>query len=330
MKLALFAMALILTAHSYSLAADISGDNGRSSSSASELSDSVRRSIESRKSDTTSKSSDKTNSTSKRSNKSRSRDGKLDLTLPARALIPEEIVYVQPVDFDLAAKVEADGNIDQTYNDILEQAKRSSAYIDSLQNGADIEEAVRLYIVHLAKFGARAGQAQIILNSYFAKLGGSRKKAGTLKITTIGADDLAPLAAQAWVAAASITDNRIERGLMEIVSNQDRCRFSPEGDIVCGKTTLKLSTPPLLRHAGIVWYSADQFAGLGGNYSVSTSWSLSDSFEKSAGISDATRKEVAELESRGDSQEAAQTKRKSMSKDRGSKVSISPSKFIKH
>jgi len=323
-KLLIVAGVAIITTSSLAYSADVSSDITHGKSDSQDQSVSLRTSVEKKISASKSESHDSSNSSSRRKNNSKSRDGKLDLTLPFRAFIPEDVEYRQAADLGLAASVEGGGMINTTMAEWYDQAKKSSAFISSFAN----EDPIRDYIEELARFGARAGQAQINLNKYFAELGAKKAKNGVTEVTQLGADDLAPIAVEAWVAAESITDSRIKAGLAAILRYKSECRFTSSGDVDCGNILLSLSSPPSLKLRGMVWYGQDQFAGLSGNYAVSSSWSLSDTFEKAQGVSNAKRSEVSDLLAKGKATEAADSRRKSISKDRSSKASVSPSKFI--
>jgi hypothetical protein len=323
-KLLIMTVAAIITTSSLAYSADVSSDTTRGKSDSQDQSVSLRTSVEKKISASKSESHDSSNSSSRRKNNGKSRDGKLDLILPFRAFIPEDVEYRQAADLGLAASVEGGGMINTTVAEWFDQAKKTSAAIGSF---ADLAPIVN-YIEELARFGARAGQAQINLNKSFARLGAKKAKNGVTEVTQLGADDLAPLVVEAWIAAESITDNRIKAGLGAILRYNAICRFTPAGDVACGDLILSLSSPPSLKLRGLVWYGQDQFAGLSGNYAVSSSWSLSDTFEKAQGVSNAKRSEVSDLLAKGKATEAADSRRKSISKDRSSKASVSPSKFI--
>jgi len=111
------------------------------------------------------------------------------------------------------------------------------------------EEALRNYIKTIVCFGARAGQAQILLNNWIRKIGGVKQlKGGEYEITGLGADDLVSLAAGAWLQAEKITDTRIKRDLDRILSDKSPCRLAGNtSTVVCGAVVVELAAPPSMR-----------------------------------------------------------------------------------
>ncbi|WP_281184734.1 hypothetical protein [Trichlorobacter lovleyi] len=284
---------------------------------------SIKRSLENRISDTKSRGTESTSGRSSKNSGSIGGNSGLDLSIPARALIPEEINYMLPVDFGLAAKAEDTGWVNTTEQSWLDQQAKSGGRVASFAD----EAALRRYINTVASFGARAGQAQILLNSWITKIGGVRKsKGGDYEITGLGADDLVSLAAAAWIQAENVTDRRIKQDLDRILADKTPCRLAGDtSKVQCGVTVIQLNAPPELRFRAVEWYGG-AFAGINATYKVSSSWSWQKALEDSTGSSSFTRRTADELEAQGNAFDATMTRKQAVERSKSNKSTFSSGK----
>ncbi len=302
--------------------AEITSESGRGNTQSQDRIMSLKKSIENKISDTSSRGSESTDSHSKKNNGSKGGNYGLDLQIPARALIPEDIEYQLPVDFGLTAR-ERDGWINMTEQQFYDQAAKSEVMISSFAN----EAALRRYLIDVATFGARAGQTQIYLNEWIGKIGRLKKnRAGDYEVIGLGADDLISLAAGAWIKSEHITDKRIKRDLDAIKRDRTPCRLGGNTQTIqCGAIVLSLTAPPALRFRQVEWFGGS-FAGIGGNYKVSSSWSWQKTLEDSRGTSSFARKTSDELEAKGDAFDATMTRKQAVEKTNTNKSTMSSGK----
>lgn len=285
---------------------------------------SIKKSIENKVSDTKSRGTE--SNTNRSSKKSGSLGGStsLDLTIPARALIPDEVEYRLPVDFGLAVKPEPGWmGIDQYALAVLEAHAKAGVEVSNITD----EAAVRRYLHTVAIFGARAGQAQIYLNNWIAKIGRIKKgRAGDYEVQGLGADDLVTLAAGAWIQADKITDARIRTDLDAILNDRTPCRLAGDTSTVqCGAAVLQLAAPPTLRYRAVEWFGG-AFAGINGSYKVSSAWSWQRALEDGQSSSSFARRTADELEAQGDAFDATMTRKQAVERSRHNKSSLSGGK----
>jgi len=86
----------------------------------------VKKSIESKVSDTTSRGAETSNTIGKKRSGTLGGTYGLDLQIPARALIPDDVTYKVAADLGLAPQVD-EGGIDVTAQQILDQSAKSGA-----------------------------------------------------------------------------------------------------------------------------------------------------------------------------------------------------------
>ena len=228
-----------------------------------------------------------------------------------------------PVDFGLAAQNDDSGWVNTTDQGWLEQQAKSGRKVSAITD----ESALRRYINTVASFGARAGQAQILLKNWINKIGGVQKaKGGEYEITGLGADDIVSLAAAAWLQAENITDRRIKQDLERILSDKTPCRLSGDvANIACGAMVINLAAPPSLRFRTVEWYGG-AFAGISTSYKVSSAWSWQKALEDSTGSNSFTRRTADELEAQGNAFDATMTRKRAVERSRTNKSTMSSGK----
>lgn len=322
MKTALVLLSIIITSTAF--AADFSVDTNEGKNNNQDRTPTTKFLYDYKKSDLNSSGSDTTNSSNDKRGGNVGGGGGLDLSIPAKALLAEEIFYKQAADFGLSAQ-NREGWIDTSMQEFLNQAAKSGVLVATVTD----ESLVRNYLLEVAKYGARAGQAQLLLNSWISQVGKIRKsKSNDYEVTGLGAADLVTLAAGAWMQAEKITDNRIRRQLDEIVTDKTPCRmFGEPTTIQCGATVFQITAPPSLKYKGVGWYG-DAYAGVSGVYKVSSNWSWSKALEYTTGNSSFTKKQADELESQGHALEAVLTRKTAVERSKASKTNMGPSKFM--
>jgi hypothetical protein len=309
--------------------ADVSNETSAGRSLVKDRHMSLKNSIESKVSELKSIGRDRTWSTNTKKSAQRGGSTGLDLAVPARSLVPEEIEYKLPADFGLAVLMK-NGMIDLTTAEYLSQAAKTGASVRDVA-GVDSEIAVKVYIYHISQFAARVAQSQLLLNDWIGQIGGIKRRGGVYEVTGLGADDLVTLATGAWEAACAMGDNfkdtRIRRDFQAI--NYDnaaaQCRLSGDNSVACGPVVIHLSAPPTLKFRGVVWYG-ETFAGISGSYKVSSNWSWQRAAEDSAGSSAFVKQSSDEAESEGRALEAVQMRKKAVEKSRSNKASLGTNK----
>ena len=319
-------ISFVILAQSIPVVAEVSTDSSRGNTAGQDRTMSLKKSIENKISNLTSHGSDSTASRTDRLNGSLGGGGGLDLSIPSRALIPEDIIqYKLPADFGLAAR--ANGAwINTSYQEYISQQAKSGALVSNIA-GENGEKDLREYLYSVATFGARAGQAQIILNNWAAKIGKiKRSKSGALEVSGLGSDDLVTLAAGAWQKAEYLTDTRLLSDLDNIRNDQTSCRLSGDpATIQCGAAVLHLSTPPSLKYRDVDWYGG-AFAGINGIYKVSSSWSWSKALENAKSNSTFVKKQADELEASGEAFDAVMARKQAVEKSRTNRSTLSSGK----
>lgn len=307
--------------------AEVTSESGRGQQQGQDRMMSIKKSIENKVSDTKSRGVESTSGRSSKNSGSVGGNSSLDLHIPARVLIPEDIDYMLPADFGLAARSDDSGWVNTTEQGWLEQQAKSGRKVSAIAD----ESTLRNYINTVAGFGARAGQAQILLNNWISKIGGVRKaKGGDYEITGLGADDLVSLAAAAWIQAENITDRRIKQDLDRILLDKTPCRLSGDvANIACGATVINLAAPPSLRFRTVEWYGG-AFAGINATYKVSSSWSWQKALEDSTGSSSFVRRTADELEAQGNAFDATMTRKQAVERSRSNKSTFSSGKPGSH
>lgn len=318
----LLVTSLLLLALVVPASAEVTSETGTGQTEGRDKVMSIKKSIETKVSDTKSRGSESNRSASSKSSGTLGGNTSLDLTIPARALIPDDVEYLLAADFGLAAQ-DRGGWIYTTDQQALEQAAKSGLRVSEITD----EAQVRDYLHRVAMFGARAGQAQIILNNWIGRIGSLKKsKTGDYEVSGLGADDLITLAAGAWIQAEEITDRRIRRDLDAILSDKTPCRLAGEASTIsCGSIVLKLTAPPALQYRQTDWFGA-AFGGINGSYKVSSAWSWQRALEDGQSSSSFARVTADELEARGDAFDATMTRKQAAERSRTNKTSVGTGK----
>lgn len=336
MRAAAIGAVAVLLAATAAGAAEFSAETSEDLKTSKEKTMTIKKNVE-KKSSTTRKTG-RSNSTGRDQTRSKSdkqsgtlgRNEALDLSLPAQAIFTfPAITYLLPVDFGWTGEL-PNGAVNTTRADFYRQRAGSNSTLEPEE-----QQKVRAYVNDIATTGAQIGQAMLNLQQDIGQIGKlERDGKGNIEVRGIGADDLQILATGAFLRSGNITDRRISAKLTEIRNDRAPCRFQGDTNrIQCGRASLDLATPPVLRIDGVEWFGSS-FAGLSGSYKVSSSWSWAKALEDAKGDSrfEKFAKETAaaaeQLEAAGQSFDATMTRKKAVEKMKANKAGVGPGKFM--